>query len=389
MDDFIYQNRTKIIFGRGYETTVGNEIRPYANKILFLYGGGSIKKTGLYGRVLNSLKEAGLEVTELSGVRPNPRLSFVREGIKLCREKGVQFILAVGGGSVIDSAKAISVGVPYKGDVWDFWAGLAKPEEALPVGVVLTIPAAGSESSISAVLTNEEGNLKIGLDCMLYRPVFAVMNPELTFTLPPYQTACGSADIMAHIMERYFTNTKDVDLTDRLCEAVLKTVAANAPKVLEEPENYSARAQIMWAGSLAHNGLLNTGRLGDWGSHKIEHEISAIYDIAHGAGLAIVFPAWMKYVYKHDIARFAQFAHRVWDVDDNMFNMEEMALAGISRLEEYFKSLGLPVRLSQIHVDASRIEEMADKCTGNDTHTVGQFVKLKRQDVLNILKLAL
>ena len=389
MDDFIYQNRTKIIFGRGYETIVGNEIRPYANKTLLLYGGGSIKKAGLYGRVLNSLKEAGLEVTELSGVRPNPRLSFVREGIKLCREKGVQFILAVGGGSVIDSAKAIAVGVPYKGDVWDFWAGLAEPEKALPVGVGLTIPAAGSESSISAVLTNEEGNLKTGLDCMLYRPVFAVMNPELTFTLPPYQTACGAADIMAHIMERYFTNTKDVDLTDRLCEAVLKTVTANAPKVLKEPENYSARAQIMWAGSLAHNGLLNTGRLGDWGSHKIEHEISAIYDIAHGAGLAIIFPAWMKYVYKHDTARFAQFAHRVWDVDDNMFNMQEMALAGISRLEEYFKSLGLPVRLSQINVDASRIEEMADKCTRNDTHPVGQFIKLKRRDVLNILKLAL
>ncbi len=389
MNNFIYQNCTKIIFGKGTETCVGQETIKYGNKVLLLYGGGSIKKTGLYDRVMQSLKDSGIEVTELAGVKPNPRLSLVKEGIDLCRKKNINFILAVGGGSVIDTAKAIGVGVPYNGDVWDFYMGTAEPQETIPVGVVLTIPAAGSEASNSSVITNEDGWLKFGLTSEVIRPVFAIMNPELTYTLPDYQTVCGAADIMAHLFERYFTKTKNVDLTDRLIEATLKTVILNVPKALANPSDYNARAEIMWASTIAHNNLLDTGRIGDWASHKIEHELSAIYDIAHGAGLAIVFPAWMKYCYKEDVARFAQLAKRVWNVDDNMFDMEEMALKGIYALENYFSSIGLPVRLKQAGIDESRLEEMADKCSFSGTREIGNFKKLSRQDILNIYKLAL
>ncbi|SHF49106.1 hypothetical protein SAMN02746089_02021 [Caldanaerobius fijiensis DSM 17918] len=388
MDNFIFKSPTKIIFGRGTEELVGEEVKQYSKKILLHYGGGSIKRTGLYDKVVNSLKKAGVEFIELPGAQPNPRLSLVREGIKICRENGIDFILAVGGGSAIDSAKAIAVGVPYEGDVWDFYAGKAVPEKALPLGVILTLAATGSEASKSSVITNEDGWYKRGLNVDIIRPQFAIMNPELTFTLPPYQTSCGVADIMAHIMERYFTNTRNVELTDRLCEATLKTVIHNAPIVLKDPENYAARAEIMWAGTIAHNDLLSTGRIGDWSSHAIEHELSAIYDIAHGAGLAIVFPAWMKYVYKHDINRFVQFAVRVWDVDMNFENPEETALEGIKRLEDFFRSIGLPVRLSEINISDDRFEEMADKATNRGQKTVGQFVQLGREDIINIYNLA-
>jgi alcohol dehydrogenase YqhD (iron-dependent ADH family) len=316
-------------FGKETEAQVGLETKKHADKVLLHYGGGSIKQSGLYDIIIQSLKDAGVGYVELSGVQANPRLSLVYEGIKICREEYISFILAVGGGSVIDSAKAISVGVPYDGDVWDFYTGQAKVDKALPIGTVLTIPAAGSESSPSSVITNEDGWYKRGLSSEHIRPVFSILNPELTYTLPDYQTACGAADIMAHIMERYFTNVKSVELTDRLCEATLKTMINNVPKVLLNPLSYSARAEIMWAGTIAHNDLLGTGRAGDWASHDIEHELSAIYDIAHGAGLAIIFPAWMSYVYKQDISRFAQFAARVWDVEYNAFNPEETALKGI------------------------------------------------------------
>ncbi len=389
MNNFVFRNPTKIIFGKDTETSVGKETKLYSDKVLLHYGGGSIIKSGLYDRVLKSLKEAGIEVFELPGVLPNPRLSLVQEGIKICRENGINFILAVGGGSVIDSAKTIAVGVPYEGNVWDFYTYKTAPTQSLPVGVVLTIPAAGSESSDSAVITNEDGWFKRGLTDGLLYPVFAIMNPELTFTLPDYQTACGTADIMAHIMERYFTNVKDVELTDRLCEATFKTMILNVPRVLSNPTDYAARSEIMWAGTVAHNNLLNTGRIGDWASHGIEHELSAIYDIAHGAGLAIVFPAWMKYVYKNDINRFAQYAHRIWNVDYNCFDIEETALKGIAALEAFFTSIGLPIRLSQANIDESHLEEMADKCTESGSYTLGAFKTLNRDDVLNILKMAL
>jgi alcohol dehydrogenase len=315
MDNFTFQNKTKIIFGKGTESEVGKETAKYAKKVLLHYGGGSIKATGLYDRVCRSLREAGVEFVELGGVKPNPRLSLVREGIKIVREKHCELILAVGGGSVIDSAKGIAIGAPSKEDVWDFYLKKVTVKESLPVGVVLTIPAAGSESSNGSVVTNEQGMYKkdAGGECM--RPVFAIMNPELTFSLPPFQTACGAADIMAHVMERYFTRVPAVDFTDRLCEATLRTIIENVPVALAQPDDYDARAQIMWASTIAHNDLLGTGRIGDWASHQIEHELSGIYDVAHGAGLAVVFPAWMKYVYKHDVGRFARFATRVWGVE--------------------------------------------------------------------------
>jgi alcohol dehydrogenase YqhD (iron-dependent ADH family) len=390
MDNFDFSCPTKIIFGAGTEKRVGEEIQKYSNdkKVLLHYGGGSVKKTGLLDRVKRSLANSHIEYIELSGVKPNPRLALVKEGIRICRENDIGFILAVGGGSTIDSAKAIGVGVLYDKDVWDFYSGKASPEASLPVGVILTIAAAGSEASNSSVITNEDGWYKRGLGSDIIRPRFSILNPELTFTLPPYQTACGIADIMAHIMERYFTNTKNVEFTDRLCEATLKTVINNARIAMKEPQNYNARAEIMWAGTIAHNGLLNTGRVGDWTSHQIEHELSGIYDIAHGAGLAIVFPAWMKYVYKHDIARFAQFASRVWNVDYSFDAPEKTALDGIERLKEFFKEIGLPTTLKEGDIPEDRLSEMANKCKMTNGDTVGKFVELTNEDVLNILLLA-
>lgn len=389
MKNFTFQNPAKIIFGKGAENKVGAETARYSKKILLHYGGESAKKTGLYDRVVNSLKAAGVEFVELGGVLPNPRLSLVYEGIRLCREHGLNFILAVGGGSVIDSAKAIAAGVPYTGDVWDFYTGKAIPQEALPIATILTIPAAGSEMSTGTVITREEGWLKRAFNSQHVIPAFSILNPELAFTLPKFQVACGAADIIAHLMERYFTNIEHVELTDRLIEATVKTVVHNVPLVLAQPDNYDAWAEVMWAGTVAHNNLLDTGRIGDWASHDIEHELSGIYDIAHGAGLAVVFPAWMKYTYRHDVTRFAQFAARIWNVDHNFWSPESTALEGIARHEAFLRSMGLATRLSEMNIGADRLEEMADKCTAGDTHTVGQFVKLGKQDVYNILKLAL
>lgn len=389
LENFTFQNPTKIIFGRGTENQVGKEVSKYTKKVLLHYGGGSIKRTGLYDRVVSSLKDAGIEIFELSGVQPNPRLSLVYEGIRICRENDIGLVLAVGGGSPIDSSKAIAMGAVYDGDVWDFFTGKAVPEKALPVGTILTIPAAGSEASTGCVITKEEGEYKRAVNSELIYPRFSILNPELAFTLPKYQVACGAADILAHLMERYFTNTLNVELTDRLIEATMKTIINNIPIVMEEPDNYDAWAEIMWAGTVAHNNLLNTGRIGDWGSHDIEHELSGIYDIAHGAGLAIVFPAWMKYVYKHDINRFAQFASRVWNVDISLWSLERAALKGIEALEKFFHSIGLATRLKDVGIEDDRLEEMAQKCTNSDQHTVGEFVKLKSEDILKIYKLAL
>ena len=387
MENFVFQNATKIIFGKGVESETGKETAQYSTNVLLHYGGGSIRKSGLYDRVCRSLKDAGVRSTELSGVQPNPRLGLVREGIRICREKGIDFILAVGGGSVIDSSKAIAIGVPYSGDVWDFYARKATVARSLPVGVVLTIPAAGSESSNGSVITKEEGQYKrdAGGECM--RPKFAIMNPELTFSLPPYQTACGAADIMAHVMERYFTRVPAVDFTDRLSEATLATIIRNVPIVLSRPSDYDARAEIMWAGTIAHNDLLGTGRIGDWASHMIQHELSGIYDVAHGAGLAVVFPAWMRHVYKNDVARFAQFAVRVWGVEYDFQDPERTALEGIRRLEGFFRQIGLPTTLRELGVpDEKSLDEMARKCT--ERGTVGNFVPLAAKDVRAVYTLA-
>jgi alcohol dehydrogenase len=386
MENFVFNNTTKIIFGKGAENQVGDELKGY-KKILLHYGSGSIKKSGLYGRVIQSLQAAGIEWVELGGAKPNPSLSLVYEGIHLCRQNQVDIILAVGGGSAIDSAKAIAMGVCYAGDVWDFYDRGVKPLQALPVGVILTIAAAGSESSISSVITREDGQLKRAVDNPVILPKFAILNPELTYSLPPYQTACGVADIMAHILERYFTQVQNVDLTDRLCEATLKTVINFAPRALENPCDYEARAEIMWAGAVAHNNLLGTGRTGDWASHMIEHELSGIYDVAHGAGLAVILPVWMEYVYKDGLSRFVQYAVRVWGVDSCFGEPERIAQEGIARTKNFFHTIGLPVSLEELHVPADRLEEMAEKATRKGP--VGNFKKLGQADVGEILKGAL
>lgn len=388
MDNFIHQNPTKIIFGKGVEAGVGAECAQYGGKVLLHYGGGSIKKTGLHGRLMDSLKQAGVEVFELPGVKPNPRLSKVREGIDMCRKHGIGLVLAVGGGSVIDSAKAIAAGVPYEGDVWDFFTTDLLPDKALPVGTVLTIPAAGSESSTGCVITKEEGGWKRAFNSEHVYPRFSFLNPELAFTLPDHQVSAGVTDILAHLMERYFTNTKRVELMDRLIESTMKTVINNVHDVLKKRDDYDAWAEIMWSGTIAHNNLLNTGRVGDWGSHDIEHELSGMYDVTHGAGLATVFPAWMKHVMHQDVDRFAQFAVRVFGCDHNFFNPEKTAREGIERLIQFFRSIGMPVNLKELGVPDDKLEEMAIKCTDDDTHTTGNFIPLDSKGVLSVLKLA-
>ena len=390
MINFNFYNPARIVFGKGRELEAGTLVKKYGGKkVLFHYGGGSIKKTGLYDKVIKVLKEEGIAFAELGGVVPNPRLSLVREGIKLCKEQNIDFILAVGGGSVIDSAKAIAAGVFADHDVWDFYTKKAMaPQKALPIGVILTIPAAGSETSSGSVITNDENWLKRSMGSEVLIPKFAILNPELTYSLPAYQTACGASDIMAHLMERYFTNVTHVDYTDRLIEASLRTVLNFAPKVLEEPDNYDARAEMMWVGTIAHSNLLSTGRIGDWGSHDIEHELSGAYDIAHGAGLSIIFPAWMKYVYKENPGRFVQFAVRVFDVDLAFENQEEIILEGIRRLESFYKRIGLPTRLKDVNIGEERLREMADKAMiGRDTF--GNFKNLTSEDIYNIYRLAL
>ena len=341
MLDFIYENHTKTLFGRGAEENVGRETARYAKKVLLHYGGGSIKQSGLYDRVTDSLRAAGVAYVELGGVQPNPVLSLARRGVEICKREGVEMILAVGGGSVIDSAKTIAMGARYAGDVWDFYTG--RPYEgSLPVGVVLTIPAAGSESSCDAVLTNEEGMLKRA-SCASpeLRPVFAILNPELTFTLPARQSFCGVTDIMAHIFERYFTNTPNVEVTDRLCEGLLLGVMRSAATAQKDPQNYAARAEIMWTGSLAHNNLCGVDREQDWACHMMGHEISALYGATHGATLGMLFPHWMEYVRKHDLNRAAQFAVRVMGVDYNPAHPDGMAMEGIRRLRSFFTSIGI------------------------------------------------
>ncbi len=388
MENFIYDNKTTMVFGKDMESNVGEYVKQYGKKVLFHYGSGSIKKYGLYEKIVKSLDKENIDFVELGGVVANPRLSLVYEGIKLAREENVDFILAVGGGSVIDSAKAIALGMHYEGDVWDFYSKGIRPKKVLPLGVVLTIPAAGSESSVASVITKEEGELKRGYGDLSLRPKFAILNPELTYTLPNYQTACGAVDMIGHVIERYFTNTKNVELTDRLCESVIKTVINNAPKAIKNNNDYNSRAEIMWAGALAHNGLVGTGREEDWASHNIEHELSAIYDVAHGAGLAVIYPAWMKYVYKHDLERFALFANKVFDVEVSD-NLEDMALKGIQALEEFYQSIGMPIRLGDLNITAENIELMASKISFENTRDCGNFVKLSHDDVVNIYELAI
>ena len=388
MKDFNYCAPTRVIFGKNTELEVGKALKNAgATRVLMQYGGGSIKKSGLYDRVVMAIRDEGIELFELGGVQPNPHLSLVRKAIEIVREQKIDYLLAVGGGSAIDSTKATAVGAVYDGDVWDFYCGKAVPKKAMPVGVVLTIPAAGSEGSNSSVITNEDGWIKRGLGCDLTRPAFAIYNPELTYSLPAYQTAAGATDIMAHIMERYFTNEPDVDMTDRLCESVLKTIIRQAPVAVKEPDNYVARAEMMWASTVAHNDFLSCFRVGDWSSHQLSHELSGMYDATHGAALAVAFPAWMTYVYKHDVQRFCRFAVEVMGVEMDFFHPEETALKGIAALRAFFKSIGMPTTLSELGVPEDKLDVLADKVKRGADGTTGQFVKLTRDDCLKIYQL--
>ena len=387
MQNFVYSNKTKIIFGKETENQVGNETAQLAKKILLHHSGGSTVRSGLIDRVKESLKKSGVEWVELTGVLPNPRLSLVRKGIEIVKKEKLELILAVGGGSAIDSSKAIAFGSANEGDVWDFFERKKTPANALPVGTIVTIPAAGSESSTSCVITNEEGPWKRGVNTLLNRPAFSILNPELTYSIPMYHTACGITDMMAHIMERYFTRVPNVELTDELCEGTLRTIIRNARKIFSGSENnYDARAEIMWAGALAHNGFLDTGRLGDWASHALDHELSALFDIAHGAGLAILFPAWIKYNIKEDTHRFARFAVKVWGVDGAYYDLEQAALEGVTRMEDFFRSIGMPVRFSETNIDPARIPEMAKRVVYFGP--IGNYRKLHEKDAEAIYRLA-
>ncbi len=387
MEDFIYRNPTTIHFGKKMEEKVGEIVAQYSKNILLHhYGEDILRLIGIYDTVINSLKAAGVKYTELGGVVANPRLSLIKKGIEICRKEGIDFVLNVGGGSVIDSGKAIAFGVPYKGDVWDLF--LRKPvcQETMPTGSILTLPGTGSESSTSCVVTNEETGEKSSVDVDVIRPKFAIMNPELTMSLPPYQTACGTYDALSHIMERYFTDTPNVALTDLQCESAMKAILNIGPLQLDDPQNYDHRAEIMWACKIAHDNSLGVGRMVDFACHLLGHQISAVCDLTHGASLAIMFLAWTKYVYKDHLDRFYKFAVNVFDVPPTAMSKEQTCLEGIRRLEEWTKRMGMPTTLSEAKVDPSLIPQMTKKWEGG-SHG-GSFHLLPKEDIDKIFESA-
>lgn len=389
MNNFRFENTTKILFGKGTQNKIGEYVVSYSKNILLVYGRGSAKKNGSYDSVVASLTEHNIQYTELSGVSANPNLSLINKGIEICRNKGIEFIVALGGGSVIDTAKAIAAGIVYHGDLWDAFVGKSTIKSVgARVGVVLTIPASGSETSNACVVTNDciPGAYKKSIASNDIRPVFAILNPELAQSLSSRQVACGGIDIFSHVLERYFTNVKNVELSDRLCEATLKTLLNNLPKAVLNPSDYNAMAEVMWSGTVAHNNLLSAGRRSDWGSHQIGHELTSLYGISHGTSLAIVFPAWMKYVYKHDVNRFVQYANRVFDIDVDFYDLEYVAQEGIRRTETFFRELGQPTSLQEVNLLNADINLIARRATmlGN----FGDFMKLGEKEVVDILKLA-
>ena len=391
LKDFNFYAPTRVVFGRDAETKIGQLVKACgASKVLIHYGGGSAERSGLLSVVRQQLSDAGISFVELGGVVPNPLLSKVEEGIALCRQENVDFILAVGGGSVIDSSKAIGYGVPYDGDVWDFWCGKA-PEKCLPIGAVLTIPAAGSEMSSSSVITKDEGLLKRGFNSDLCRCKFAVMNPERTYTLPPYQTAAGATDIMMHTMERYFSKYEDMTLTDAIAEALLRTVKDAALVVMQHPEDYRHRAQIMWAGSLAHNDLTECGTEKDFATHKMEHELSALFGVTHGAGLAALWPSWARYVKGKHLNRFVQFAVNVMGVENDFSHPDETAEKGIVAIEDFYRKIGMPTNIHELlgrEITADEIEVLVDKCSRGGTITLGAMEVIDANDMRNIYNMA-
>ena len=391
MNNFTYQIPTRFVFGRGAENQVGAEVRAQGGtKVLIHYGGGSAVRSGLIDRVKKSLDEANIQHIELGGVQPNPRDTLIYRGIELARNENVDFVLAVGGGSSIDSSKAIAHGIQYDGDFWDFFCGKAKPAKTTPFGVVLTMAAAGSESSNSCVITQESTKTKRGLRSELNRPKFAIMNPELAMTLPKYQIASGATDILAHIMERYFTSSTDVDLTDRLCEGAMMAVIRAARIAVNDPTDYDAQSQLMWASTIAHNDTVGVGRVQDFGSHQIEHELSAMYDVAHGAGLAVVFPAWMRYQMHKNVMRFAQFAQRVYGCSMDFEHPERTAMAGIEAHEHFLRDIGMPLTLKKLGARTEDIPALAAKTKKTDpvAGTTGGAFPMTVQDIEAILRIA-
>ncbi|WP_028548388.1 iron-containing alcohol dehydrogenase [Paenibacillus sp. UNC451MF] len=388
MNNFQFLNPTKIMFGNGMLEQLGSAISSYGTKVLLVYGGGSIKSTGLYERIVKQLQQVNIEVHELPGVEPNPRVSTVRKGISLCREYDIPFILAVGGGSVIDAAKAIAVGVPYDGDVWDFFMRKAAIQSAIPLGTVLTLSATGSEMNGSSVITHWEDQLKKAIGSIHIYPKFSILDPTLTYTVPKNQTVNGIVDMMSHVFEQYFSQTTETPLQERFCESILQTVIENGENAIHNPNHYEARANLMLCGTYALNGgMISVGMQNDWATHMIEHEVSAVYDIAHAEGLSILFPNWMKYVYKERIDRFVQYAVRVWQVDPSGKSDDEIALEGIQATRDYFTRIGSPSRLSDLNIDAAEVERMAKETVRFGP--VGSFKPLHESDVRSILEMSL
>lgn len=388
MNNFTFYPATKYVFGKGVENKVAAELKAFGmKKPLIVYGKGSVVKSGLLDRVKKSLEETGISYAELGGVQPNPVDSKVYEGIEIAKYEKIDSLLAVGGGSSIDTAKAIAAAIPYEGDFWDLYCGKAKVKEALPVGVVLTIPAAGSEGSGNTVITKLDGLHKLGMGSDLLRPRFALMNPELTFTLPAYQTAAGITDMIAHILERYFSNTPNVEVTDRVAEGVLKAIITEAPKVIANPEDYDARANIMWCGTLAHNGVCSGGREEDWSTHALEHELSAVYDVTHGAGLAVMFPAWMTYAMKENPAKLALFARRVFDIEEP--DDKKAAALGIDALKKFLSSIGMPVNMKELGIENPNVALLSKKVTENKGEIFGSYIKIDQSTAAEIYTIAI
>ena len=392
MKDFVYYAPTEVVFGEQSEERVAALTKKYGGtKVLVHYGGKSAVRSGLLDKICGLLREGNVGYITLGGVVPNPRLSKVREGIELCRRENVDFILAVGGGSVIDSAKAIAYGVCFEGDAWDIYLGKAEPRQMLPVATVLTIPAAGSEMSEASVITNEEGDVKLGYSNDMSRPKFAIMNPRRTFTLPPYQTAAGVTDMMMHTMERYFSKDDDMDLTSDLAEAVLRRMKTAVFSVLKNPEDYRNRAQIMWGGSVAHNGLTGCGISDDWATHQLEHELSGMFDVTHGAGLSAIWPSWARYVMHENLSRFVRFAVNVMDVPNDFTDPEGTALKGIEAMEQFYHAIGMPINIKELigrDITDEEIKEMTRKCSRDYTATCGCLKVLKAEDMETIYKMA-
>lgn len=388
MNSFQFHNPTHIVFGEWSADQIGQLASKYGKTILLVYGSTSIKKSGLYDKTVKHLNEAGITIHELPNIEPNPRLSTVKKGIELCREHNIDFILAVGGGSVIDASKAIAAGVPYEGDVWDFFTNKAVIKEALPIGTILTLAATGSEMNGSSVVSNWEENLKRAFGSSHTYPKFSILDPTLTYTVPRNQTVNGAVDIMSHVFEQYFSQTKNTPLQERFCESILQTVIENVEIALENPNDAAARANLMWCGTMALNGgQISVGMANDWASHGIEHEVSAIYDIPHGAGLAVIFPNWMKYVYQERIDRFVQYAQRVWDIDPTGKTDQEIALAGIQATRDFFTRIGAEARLADFGIGNEKLDRMAEEAVRYGA--IGSFKRLEKQDVKAILELSL